>query len=135
MVSMTEAMMMRIPAFLTLALLAGLAATPAVAQSSGAAMASMPGMAGPGKSPTDQAMAAGMAAMNRGMATARMTGDADQDFVAMMIPHHQGAVAMAEVELRYGHDPFLRKLARSIIAAQDQEIAAMQDWQQRHPAP
>jgi uncharacterized protein (DUF305 family) len=95
----------------------------------------MPGMAAPDKSPADQAMAVGMAAMNKGMATARMTGDADQDFVAMMIPHHQGAVSMAEVELRYGHDPFLRKLARSIIAAQDEEIAAMQDWQKRHPVP
>ena len=132
---MTEAMIMRFPSLLSLALLGALAAAPAFAQSSGSTMAEMPGMAGPGKSPADQAMAAGMATMNQGMAQARMTGDPDQDFVAMMIPHHQGAIAMAEVELRYGHDPFLRKLAQDIIAAQDHEIAAMQDWQKRHPAP
>jgi uncharacterized protein (DUF305 family) len=62
-----------------------------------------------------------------------MTGNPDQDFVAMMIPHHQGAVSMAEVELRYGHDPFLRKLAKDIIAAQDKEIEQMNKWQQKHP--
>lgn len=127
--------MMRVSAFLTLPLLAALAAGPAFAQSSSATMTDMPGMAAPGKSPADQAMAAGMMAMDHGMATAPMTGNADQDFVAMMIPHHQGAVSMAEVELRYGHDPFLRQLAGRIIAAQDQEIAAMQEWQKKHPAP
>lgn len=125
--------MMRFP--LLLPLLGALAAAPAFAQSNGSTMAAMPGMSDPAKSPADQAMAAGMMAMDHGMAAAPMTGNADQDFVAMMIPHHQGAVSMAEVELRYGHDPFLRKLARSIIAAQDEEIAAMQDWQKRHPVP
>ena len=63
-----------------------------------------------------------------------MTGDPDQDFVAGMIPHHQGAVAMAKVELRYGKDPALKHLARQIIAAQNHEIAFMKSWQHAHPA-
>jgi uncharacterized protein (DUF305 family) len=82
----------------------------------------------------DQAMMAGMAKMNDAMAAAPMTGNTDADFVAMMIPHHQGAVDMARVELQSGKDPELRRLARGIIAAQDKEIAEMHRWQAAHPA-
>ena len=56
------------------------------------------------------------------------TGSADVDFAKGMIPHHQGAVAMAKVVLQHGKDPQLRKLARNIIKAQDSEIAFMQRW-------
>ena len=69
-----------------------------------------------------------MKAMNR-----PMTGNADQDFVAGMLPHHAGAVAMAKVEIRYGKDPEMLRLARRIIAAQQIEIAEMQAWQEHHP--
>ncbi|WP_269507971.1 CopM family metallochaperone [Burkholderia sp. IMCC1007] len=66
------------------------------------------------------------------METARYTGDADRDFVSHMAPHHQGAVDMAQVELKYGKDPTLRKLATRIVAAQRDEIALMERWQQAH---
>lgn len=56
------------------------------------------------------------------------TGAADADFVKGMIPHHKGAVAMAQVELKYGKDETMRKLATDIIAAQNSEIDFMQKW-------
>ena len=61
-----------------------------------------------------------------------MTGNADQDFVAGMLPHHSGAVDMAKVEIQYGKDPEMLRLARSIIAAQQKEIAQMHAWQKKH---
>ena len=60
------------------------------------------------------------------------SGNADKDFVAHMIPHHEGAVDMAEVQLKYGKDPELRKMARDIIKAQKQEVAFMKKWQARN---
>ncbi len=60
------------------------------------------------------------------------TGDADKDFVAMMLPHHQGAVDMAKVELKHGKDPEIRKLAQDIVAAQEKEISFMKAWQEKH---
>ena len=55
----------------------------------------------------------------------RPTGDVDVDFVAMMVPHHQGAIDMAVTVLRYGRNPQIRRLAQEIIVTQQQEIAAM----------
>ena len=63
-----------------------------------------------------------MTLMDQGMANAAMNGDPDHDFAAMMIPHHQGAIDMAKVELLYGKDPVLRRLAQEIIVTQEQEI-------------
>ena len=53
------------------------------------------------------------------------SGDIDRDFVAMMSPHHQGAIDMAISELRYGKNEQLRRIAQEIIVDQMQEIAAM----------
>ena len=53
------------------------------------------------------------------------TGDVDHDFVDMMVPHHQGAIDMAQAELRHGHNEQLRRIAQEIIVTQQQEIAAM----------
>jgi hypothetical protein len=55
----------------------------------------------------------------------RPTGDVDADFVAMMVPHHQGAIDMALAVLRYGRNPQIRRLAQEIIVTQRQEIAVM----------
>jgi Domain of unknown function (DUF305) len=69
------------------------------------------------------------AAMKEMMAdmTIKPTGDVDRDFVAMMLPHHQGAVDMARAELKYGHNAQLRRLAREIVTEQQQEITVMRD--------
>ena len=55
----------------------------------------------------------------------RPSGDIDADFVAMMVPHHQGAIEMARAELRYGRNEQLRRLCQEIIVTQQQEIVAM----------
>lgn len=60
------------------------------------------------------------------MHAASATGDPDQDFLAMMIPHHEGAVEMARLVLIYGRDPLTRRLAEDIIASQTVEIEGMQ---------
>jgi uncharacterized protein (DUF305 family) len=70
-------------------------------------------------------MHAAMTKMSKDMEAAPMTGDPDKDFMAMMIPHHEGAVEMARLVLLYGRDPLVRNLAEEIIAAQQAEIVTM----------
>ena len=67
------------------------------------------------------------AAMNKMMAdmAAKPTGDVDHDFVAMMVPHHQGAIDMAKAVLRHGHNEQIRRMAQEIVVTQQQEITAM----------
>ena len=62
------------------------------------------------------------------------SGDPDRDFAAMMIPHHQGAVDMAKVELQFGKNPVLRRLAQGIVVEQLQEIEVMQRELRQLPA-
>jgi uncharacterized protein (DUF305 family) len=76
------------------------------------------------EAPFLQDNAAAMARMMAAMAV-RPAGDVDRDFVATMVPHHQGAIEMAQAELRYGHNEQLRRIAQEIIVDQTQEIAAM----------
>jgi hypothetical protein len=72
-------------------------------------------------------MAENQAAMSKMMMdmAVKPSGNVDADFTAMMIPHHQGAVDMAEAELHYGHNEKLRRIARNIITGQRRQIGAM----------
>jgi len=74
-----------------------------------------------------QALMESMTAMDA-MASAMTAPDIDVAFVCGMIPHHQGAIAMAKAELEHGDDPWAKELAQKVIAAQEQEIAEMLQW-------
>jgi hypothetical protein len=76
------------------------------------------------ESPFLRENAAAMTKMMDAM-TVKPTGDVDADFVAMMVPHHQGAVEMAQAVLRYGRNPQIKRLAQEIIVTQQQEIVVM----------
>lgn len=111
----------------------GVVAAPAHAQQH----ASMPGMnmsdsTDTGSGESTAAFKDADAKMMKDMSAPVYTGDADKDFVAHMIPHHQGAIEMAQAELKYGKDPELKRLAKNIVKAQHDEIAFMQRWQAKH---
>jgi uncharacterized protein (DUF305 family) len=66
------------------------------------------------------------------MSSTRPSADADTDFVALMLPHHQAAIDMARIELTFGKDPQLRRLAQEIVTDQESEIQLMKLWRQQH---
>lgn len=107
------------------------------AQSSGATGGTMPGMQHkPAASAPMQGgmdMKAMMKDNNDKMAAMKMTGNADADFAMMMRMHHQGAIDMAEAQLRSGKDPEMLKMAKKIIADQKKEIAQFDKYLAKHP--
>jgi uncharacterized protein (DUF305 family) len=76
---------------------------------------------------SSQAFTAIHAQMHYAMAIT-FTGDTDIDFVKGMIPHHQGAIDMAKVVLGFGKDPEIRKIAESVVKAQETEIVQLSAW-------
>lgn len=117
----------------------------------GAAAGSMSALAQTGTTPSDKPASQGQAgmgamhsqggmmdmhgAMMKGMQQMQsmpMTGDTDRDFATMMRMHHQGALDMAEVELKNGKDAQLKRMARRIIEAQKKEIKEFDDWLAKH---
>jgi uncharacterized protein (DUF305 family) len=87
-----------------------------------------PSTSSPAAGAAEKAYRAANARMHKDMAI-KYTGDADKDFVASMIPHHEGAIAMAKVVLQHGKDPEIRKLAEAVIREQQREITEMKAWQ------
>ena len=85
----------------------------------------MKGMDGKGMDTKGMDMKSMMKGNNDQMSSMKMTGNADVDFAMMMRVHHQGAIDMAQAQLRDGKDAQMRKLATSIIAAQKKEIAQL----------
>jgi uncharacterized protein (DUF305 family) len=83
------------------------------------------GMAGQAMMDANQTMMTAMQGM-------QPSGDPDRDFAMMMIPHHQGAIDMAKVELEHGMDPELKAMAEKIIADQEREIAELKNWLSKH---
>jgi uncharacterized protein (DUF305 family) len=81
--------------------------------------------------PSSQAFQAANMKMHGAMDIA-LSGNTDADFMKGMIPHHQGAIDMARVELQYGNDPWTKELAQKVIDAQTREIAEMTKWLEEH---
>jgi uncharacterized protein (DUF305 family) len=125
---------MKIIALLAAAALFGLAGGACAQNATPHAGHAMPPASQTALSAGDQAKAAFEAAnmrMHKDMAIA-YSGNPDTDFVRSMIPHHQGAVDMARIELQHGKDPELKKLAQEIVSAQEKEIAFLQGWLKKH---
>jgi len=109
----------------TLALLGAMTTQLAYAQHQHGSVESQNAPLGAGAQLFAREMDAGMIKMMNDMHAPGYTGNPDVDFLAMMIPHHQGAVEMARLVLIHGKDPLTRRLAEEIIASQSAEIAAM----------
>lgn len=107
-----------------LPLIAALALAPALAQEKPSSAPPSSAVQFPAEAPFLAENSVAMDKMMAGM-DVKPTGDVDADFTAMMIPHHQGAIDMAILELRYGKNEQLRRIAQEIIVDQQQEIAAM----------
>jgi uncharacterized protein (DUF305 family) len=86
-------------------------------------------LAGAGIAKGSLAVAEHTMGMNGDVASLKTAKPFDRAFIAMMIPHHEGAVVMAKAELAKGKDPKLKTLAQNIITAQQREIATMRKHQ------
>lgn len=110
------------------------AAASAASAASGNAPPAPPSFIASTAKPFSALMDDAMAVMDYGMHHAPMNGQQEQDFVTMMIPHHQGAIDMAKALLLTTTDATLRNLAQGLITEQQVEIQLMQAWLQQHPS-
>jgi uncharacterized protein (DUF305 family) len=90
--------------------------------------ASQPASSGPAWSELQHSMES----MHEALFSLKSTGNNDEDFVRLMLPHHQAAIDMAKAELMHGQDPQMRRLAQEIITDQESEIELMQLWLREH---
>lgn len=111
---------------ITATLIAGLAGMRAYPQHSH--NASQPASSGPAWSELQHSMES----MHEALFSLKSTGNNDEDFVRLMLPHHQAAIDMAKAELIHGQDPQMRRLAQEIITDQESEIELMQLWLRQH---
>jgi len=86
----------------------------------------------PADAPYWKGLMESMNRMHSAVSSTRSSADADADFVSLMLPHHQAAIDMAKVELTFGKDPQLRRLAQEIVTDQESEIQLMKFWRQQH---
>ena len=69
-----------------------------------------------------------MEPMHSDMMRGMTAEDFQTAFVCSMIPHHQGAVEMAQVAQQFSDDPWISMFAQEIISTQQVEIREMQAW-------
>jgi uncharacterized protein (DUF305 family) len=86
----------------------------------------------PADAPYWEGLMESMTRMHAAMSSTRPSANADTDFVALMLPHHQAAIDMAKIELTFGKDEQLRRLAQEIVTDQESEIQLMTLWRQQH---
>jgi len=84
------------------------------------------------KDPNWEELIGSMDRMHTAMTSIEPSGVDDNDFVQVMLPHHQAAIDMAKSELIYGNDPQIRRLAQEIITDQQSEIQLMRLWVKQH---
>ena len=86
----------------------------------------------PADAPYWEGLMDSMTRMHAAMSSTGPSADPDTDFVALMLPHHQAAIDMARIELTFGKDPQLRRLAQEIVTDQESEIQLMRLWEKTH---
>ena len=86
----------------------------------------------PADAPYWEGLMDSMTRMHAAMSSTGPSADPDADFVALMLPHHQAAIDMARIELTFGKDPQLRRLAEEIVTDQESEIQLMRLWEKTH---
>ncbi len=73
-----------------------------------------------------------MRAMMEKMKSMQMSNNFDKDYVAMMIPHHESAIEMANKQIEFGTNDGLKALSKNIVKNQNLEIESFKMWQSKN---